>query len=176
MKKQPEIWRPIYGYSGWYEISSHGRVRRVAAGKGTRRGRLLKASPMKKSGHVRVALSRGDGRRKWFLIHRLVASTFIGPQPSRYHEVAHWDGIESHNYYRNLRWATRSENEKDKVRHGRSNRGERHGLSKLTASKVHQIRAMRRRGYLQKDLAKKFGVERGHIGAICRKEAWSWLC
>jgi hypothetical protein len=64
-----------------------------------------------------VALSV-NGRQKSYLLHRLVALTFIGPPPSSAHEVCHNDGNPANNAPGNLRWGTRGENILDTVRHG----------------------------------------------------------
>lgn len=85
------------------------------------------------------------------MVHRLVCEAFHGPQPTKYHEVAHWDGDRLNNAPSNVRWATHKENEADKIRHGkvasgdrngrrlhpeRYPRGERHPMSKLTDVQV----------------------------------------
>lgn len=52
-----------------------------------------------------------DGKRKSLLIHRLVALTFI-PNPDNKLEVNHIDGNKHNNFYLNLEWCTKSENQK----------------------------------------------------------------
>lgn len=118
-----EIWRPVVGWEGLYEVSDLGRVRsfgRVAkcGHGGTRflKGRLLKAFSGT-SGHLRVDLSL-DGKRTPSAIHRLVLEAFVGPCPEG-QEVLHWDDDPTNNTLGNLRYGTRSENLLDKVRNGR---------------------------------------------------------
>jgi len=112
---QPIEWRPVVGYEGLYEVSDGGDVRRVAAGRGTHAGRILKPSP-DPLGRPRVNLSRAGIVRTAF-IHRLVALAFIGePRPGE--EVCHGDGDNQNNSVGNLRWDTHYANHLDSVSHG----------------------------------------------------------
>jgi hypothetical protein len=74
---------------------------------------------------------------------------------------------------RHLRWATASENEQDKIIHGTSNRGERHGNAKLTEADVRAIRTDDRRPYHL--IALDYGVNDWTIARIIRRESWAWL-
>lgn len=69
---------------------------------------------------------------------------------------------------------TNIDNDRDKVAKGRSNRGERHGHARLTADVVLAIRAAEGTG-TQEELAARFGVERGTISKILRRERWTHL-
>ena len=102
-------WRDIPGYEGLYQISDYGDVRSL------RLGGLLKPSVQRK-GHFRVSLS---GR--WFLVHRLVLMTFVGPPPPECPLGLHKDGVPSNNHVANLYWGTYSSNRYDAVRHGTHN-------------------------------------------------------
>jgi len=115
-----------------YGITQSGRIRRLDT------GRWLKPCHSKRGRYLHVALwENGHGRLR--PVHQLVALTFHGSRPSPKHDAAHYDGDKENNHYTNIRWATRSENERDKVRHGRSNRGERNGSAKLTDDAVRKI-------------------------------------
>lgn len=77
-----EIWKPIKGYEGWYEVSSYGRVRSLDrmetlsdGRKRLRKGRILKSSKSN-CGYLRIVLSKSN-EKKYALIHRLVAQAFI---------------------------------------------------------------------------------------------------
>lgn len=59
-------------------------------------------------GYHRVKLSN-DGKRKNFLVHRLVAIHYIA-NPDNKSQVDHIDRNKSNNHVSNLRWATQSEN------------------------------------------------------------------
>jgi hypothetical protein len=119
-----ERWLPVPGYEGLYEVSDQGRVRsldrRVATARGDRitRGQVLKPSPSR--GYQIVPLSKkGVARRT--SVHLIVLAAFVGPRPSGL-ECCHGNGVRSDNRLENLRWDTRSENQRDAVRHGTNSR------------------------------------------------------
>ncbi len=103
-----EIWRPIYGYEGIYEVSNLGNVKRLV-GKRCSKERILKPK-LTKDGYFETALSSA-GKYKYIRTHRLVAFAFC----SGYHEgleVNHKDGNKLNNKADNLEWVTSSENQK----------------------------------------------------------------
>lgn len=118
-----EIWKPVVGYEGLYEVSSQGRARsldRVVAttkGRGTKRvkGKVL-APFTDKDGYQRINLCK-DSKKKQVAIHRLVLESFVGPRPEG-HEACHNNGKPKDNRVENLRWDSVSNNSLDKVRHG----------------------------------------------------------
>ena len=91
-----EIWKPISGYEGLYEVSNLGRVKSLGHFVGNQhierrfqnRIILIKASN-RKANYKGVTLYK-DGKRKAFLLHRLVAEAFI-PNPNNFPEVNHKD-------------------------------------------------------------------------------------
>lgn len=114
---QKEIWKPIKGYEGHYEVSSNGNVRSKKRNidfvrlnkKGSRVCESVMFTPQKsKDGYSGVQL-RGNGRPKTFKIHRLVAQAFIPMEDNR-DCVNHINGIKTDNRVENLQWCTRSEN------------------------------------------------------------------
>lgn len=117
-----------------------------------------------------VALTK-DGKCNTHLVHDLILETFVGPKPIGM-EGRHWDGDKANNSLGNLCWGTRSQNEADKVRHGKSNRGSRHGMAKLTESEVLAIRQRHRNGETGIAMAKDLGMDFGHIYRILRREMW----
>lgn len=113
-----EIWKPVVGYEGLYEVSDHGRVRsldrRLPHNGHTRffPGVILKPSSHKQ-GYLTVKL-RGGGRH---FIHRLMAEAFI-PNPDNLPLVRHLNDVETDNRLENLAWGTWSDNSEDSVRNG----------------------------------------------------------
>jgi DNA invertase Pin-like site-specific DNA recombinase len=76
---------------------------------------------------------------------------------------------------RHLRWATPVENMADTLVHGTRNRGERHGIAKLTEDDVRIIRQMIASGHRQRMIAEKFGVQVMAISNINRRVTWGWF-
>lgn len=114
LKEKKEIWKPIEGYEGLYEISSLGRVKsttRLTKGRWnslkTNHGRILKGIKHQ-LGYVRADLCK-NGIRKHFSIHRLVANSFI-PNTENKPQVNHKNGIKKDNRSENLEWCTSLEN------------------------------------------------------------------
>lgn len=97
MKK--EIWKPIPGYEGLYEVSNFGRVRSLRFGK----IRIIK-SHKDKLGYRHIRLIK-DEKRKMYLVHRLVAMAFI-PNPDNLPIINHKDENPDNNSSENLEWCT----------------------------------------------------------------------
>ena len=111
-----EIWKPINGYEGLYEVSDFGRVKSLA-NKFTRKEKILKSS--NNSYYSAVALCGGE-KLKLFRIHRLVAEAFIS-NPKNKKTVNHKDGNKTNNFWKNLEWATAKENMQHAFKTGLSN-------------------------------------------------------
>lgn len=122
MKKSEEVWKPVVGWEGFYEVSSWGRVRSTTSQIPLKRGghRLrtgkIRALQSKESGHLSVDLKR-SGERKTYLVHRLIAEAFI-PNPDNHPVVRHLNDVPTDNRLENLAWGTRSDNLHDMVRNG----------------------------------------------------------
>jgi len=112
-----EVWKPVVGYEGIYDVSDGGRVRRVKPAQGTRAGQILKPIETKVGGYLGVHLHHAQGR-KFVRIHRLVAEAFHGP--SEMPLVRHLDGNPKNNVPSNLKFGTPQQNADDRVAHGRS--------------------------------------------------------
>lgn len=101
-----EVWKPVKGYEGLYEVSSLGRVRSV------KRNLVMHPHP-RRHGYLAVMLYGKGGHKtrnfKQFSVHRLVAEAFI-PNPDNLPEVNHKDECKTNNCAENLEWVTRLEN------------------------------------------------------------------
>lgn len=106
-----EIWKPIIGWEGQYEISSFGRCRTVEhvvlRKDGTQQ--VVKSRIKAPHDNRRGYLAYGIGSKKRFYAHRLVAEAFI-PNPNGYTEIDHIDTDKSNNRVDNLRWTDRKGN------------------------------------------------------------------
>jgi hypothetical protein len=68
-----------------------------------------------------------------------------------------------------------SDNHRDRVRHGASNRGERCGTSKIDRKVVTKIRSLRESGMTHKAISEEVGLSRRHVGDIVNGKKWGWL-
>jgi hypothetical protein len=112
---EAEIWKPIAGYEGYYEVSSQGQVRsldRYRIGKNKHlakiQGKVMKPH-LNKDGYYTLHLRKLEEPRKGFLVSRLVAQMFCtGYSPEL--QANHKDSNRVNNYYKNLEWITLQEN------------------------------------------------------------------
>jgi len=169
-KVLPARWRTV-SLCPEYEVSDFGDVRRATTAGYRKAGALLKPWVHPTKGYLRFELwSKGRKIRRY--AHQLVALAFIGPPPTRKHEVAHDDGVPAHNHYTNLRWDTPKGNYHDRYLHGTHNFGERNWAAKLTAPDVLRIRERALFGAKVNDTARLFGVDHGTISGILKRESW----
>lgn len=109
-----EVWKPIDGYEGLYEISNYGKLKSYYDKNGRQmiaEGRLLKGK-VDKDGYIEYALSKNK-TCKYKRAHRLVAIAFI-ENINNLPQVNHIDGIKGNNYVSNLEWCDVKHNAKHK--------------------------------------------------------------
>lgn len=95
-----EIWKPVAGYEGLYEVSNFGNVKSL----NYRNWKTVKILTPKinNEGYLWVEL-RKNGDPRCFLVHRLVASAFIC-NPMNYPIINHKDENPQNNIVTNLEW------------------------------------------------------------------------
>lgn len=111
-----EIWKPVSGYNGLYEVSNRGRIMSCTrvntcggvVGSRVIGGKVL-APLLKNNGYIACALSK-NGKTKHFSVHRLVAIAFVAGRTKERNIVNHIDGDKANNNDFNLEWCTPSEN------------------------------------------------------------------
>lgn len=109
--------------------------------------------------------------------HVAMLEITAGPKPSPEHECAHscgqgHKGCVAPNH---LRWATRSENIRDRIEHGTSNRGERCAKAKITEAQVREIRELIKAGISQSEIAKLYCISQTNVSYIKNRVNWAWL-
>lgn len=117
MITETEIWKPKKDYEGLYEVSNFGRVKSLGNGNSNNSKERLLKQYTTRNGYLHVYLSK-NGKRKFFLVHRLVAETFL-PNPNNLPEVNHKDENKENNRVDNLEWCTREYNNNHGTRNQR---------------------------------------------------------
>lgn len=109
MSMPNRIWRPIIDYHGLYEVSNQGEVRSLHKSN-RRRDQVENLLEQQKflGGYKGVFLHK-NGKRKGFLVHRLVAQAFI-PNPQNLPEVNHKNENKTDNNSDNLEWVSHKQN------------------------------------------------------------------
>lgn len=162
-----ELWKPIAGFEGFYDVSNMGRVWSAKTAK------LLQGAAARGCSRVTLFAKK---RARYAAIHQLVLEAFVGPRPPGM-ECCHNDGNPANNHVENLRWDTHASNMADMIRHGSSPRGCRNASAKLTPEQVAIIRERyerRSRGPNNaRALGIEFGVSESQLYRIVARKRWA---
>ena len=176
-----EVWKPVVGHEGSYEVSDQGRVRsldRVIMRRFGRRGayadklipktltgRMLRPQTCS-TGYLTVSIGGRPVHIQW-----LVAAAFLGTRPSGA-MVLHRNDTKADNRLSNLRYGSGHENARDAVLNGRTPVGSRHYRARLCEWTAGVIRALRG-VWSQADLGMLFGVSASAIQGIHDGRTWA---
>ena len=145
-----EEMKNIKDYEGLYAITRDGQVWSYISKK------FLKYSDNGK-GYYQVILCK-EGKKKTFLIHRLVAQAFI-PNPNNLPEVNHKDEDKSNNCVENLEWMSKIDN----INYGTGSKRSAEKRSKpiycVELDKVFKS---------GKEAAEELGLHNSHISNVCK--------
>ncbi len=97
-----EIWKPVPGKEGRYEVSDQGRVRSLRVfvhGHYRERREPRVLTPYRSGGAAWVSQGKGHAGK----VAHMVLGAFVGPKPDGF-EAMHRDGDVMHNALDNLRW------------------------------------------------------------------------
>jgi len=157
-----EIWKPVKGYEGLYEVSNLGRVKSLERFANCRYGGTCKEKILKGgkdgAGYLLVGICQNK-KRKTKKVHRLVAEAFL-KNPENKKTVNHKDGVKANNFVENLEWMTHKEN----VRHASKT-----GL--LKTKRVVQILNGKivKIWESQTEAGRCLGIHRNHISKCCTR-------
>jgi hypothetical protein len=129
-----------------------------------RRKYLFKISPAISSKYLVIVICQNK-KRVTKKVHSMVAETFLGPKPKG-KECAHGNGKHTDNRVENLRWATRTENLIDRLKHKTN------PLVKLTYEDSDDIRLKARNGVRVELIAREYGVCKATIYNIISNLCW----
>jgi hypothetical protein len=171
----PERWLPISGWEDSYEVSSHGRVRRMKVASGTRAGRLLACHAGQRGYPVAHLFDRVKRSRPRY-VHALVMEAFVGSRPAGMC-VNHIDFVRRNNRLENLEYVTPKENTQHSKRAGRLRGGapkaDNSPMAKLTLAEMLDVRERWGAGQAtQKELGDEYGVTRQAIWRIVHGFTW----
>ena len=137
-----EVFIPVNGFYGLYEVSSHGRVKSLPKGDGNgNRERMLKQE-VRANGSTdynRVSLC-ANGKVTRCFVHRLVAIHFID-NPEGKKCVNHIDNNGLNNNVNNLEWCTHKENSAHSVKQGRHVKAVTMGSKTASANRIKETKA-----------------------------------
>jgi hypothetical protein len=173
---ESETWKSVTKNPG-YEVSDLGGLRSYWIRDGKRRNdgvRAWREDPIPvggypwPKGYLMARLSREGGKPQWRMIHTIVLEAFVGPRPVGA-EACHADGNPANNRLDNLRWASRSENQKDTLRHGR------HRQARMTEPDIRDIWERLRNGDPQNVIARDYRTCQAVISHIRHGRSWSHI-
>ena len=170
-----EYWKPVVGFEGLYEVSSHGKVRSCERPRrdkpfGTLRSRLRKIDASRR--YPQVALLNREGAKTTISLHRLVATAFL-PNPDNKPCINHKDGNSKNALVENLEWVTYQENLTHAIQTGAAARnGAGNPNAKLCEEQVHQILARLRAGENSFEIAEDFPISPAGVLDIAMNRSW----
>jgi len=164
-----EIWKPVIGFEGRYEVSSFGRFKALSRDitysdgrKGKLKEKLIKGSI---GSHGYITISFDTKHKK--LAHQVVARAFLG-DPEYKQVVNHKDGNKKNNHIDNLEWSTYKQNNN----HARENllnkqHGENCNLSKHSDRFIEAVRNVHSKYNPSfEELGRIFGITGTHARQI----------
>ena len=157
-----------------YLADKQGNIWSTKKGPGANNGKLVKLKSVEHGGGYLIVNLYRERKKYQRMVHRLILEVFIGPCPKNYW-TRHLDGNKKNNNLSNLKWDNPSNNNLDKIKHGTmpDQKGENNGRSKLTESKVIEIRKLLEEGQLiQEKIAEIFNVHRSNITQINTRKIW----
>lgn len=118
-----EYWKPIKGYEGFYEISNKGNARSVERLDARGQHRKSKVISIKSIRNTKQVTLFRDGKRKNFLVKKLVADAFL-ETPQGNEKSIHVDGNPENNCVENLKWQKKAQRKRNVYRFEDNETGE----------------------------------------------------
>ena len=176
--------KDIPGYEGRYAVTRDGRVwshkKETPVGKngGVRldgdRWLTLTVGNRGK-GYHRIALVNAEGKRKMWLVHRLVAITYI-PNPDSLPFINHINGVTTDNRVENLEWCDAKGNVVHAYKNGwikmPNQSGAANSQAKLTVDDVRAVRNMAADGIGDTEISRLTGFNRSTVRDVTKHRRW----
>lgn len=175
-----EIWKDVLGYEGFFKISNFGRIKSMYRGVAYYKKRLrfikekILHQKIQQNGYLVVGLRKAGIKRKFVLIHRVVADSFLGINPIM--QINHIDCNKKNNRIENLEWCTQKENNHHAIKNGLTNNvGVNNPKCVLTEIDVIEIRRLYDDGKRICEIVKNYPVQKPAIWKIVKKIYWKHL-
>ena len=169
-----EIFKPVpfENFADYYSISNFGRLRVDVISKySNNQTRFLKLHTNPK-GYYFFVMTR-NGKTVERFIHRTVAMTFCKKENESHNIVCHLDDNKLNNRSDNLIWGDHQINMDHMVERGRSLRGSKNPLSKVTEDQVKEIRKLYKETKIsQQKLAERYGIDQTVVSRIILHKSW----
>ena len=146
--------KSIEAFDNRYSVSSDGTVYSL---KGNKKALIGKITA---SGYREVVINH-SGKKKYILVHRLVASIFL-ENIHNHRTVNHKDGDKLNNDVSNLEWCSDSEN----LKHARDK-----GLLNTKINNEISEQIKNEKGTIR-EIAKKYGIGKTQVGYIKQGKRW----
>lgn len=167
-----EIWKPVVGFEGLYEVSNLGNIKSLNYCR-TGQKKILKCL-RHISGYLQISLRKNNQSYK-ITIHKIVATAFV-ENPNNYTEINHKDEDKTNNSANNLEWCTH----KDNCNYGsRTERTIRTRNEKGSLSAERTVRQYTLDGKLvgeyrsQSEASRKFGIKASDISKCTHRKVKS---
>ncbi|MCO4628680.1 hypothetical protein Si038_00767 [Streptococcus infantarius subsp. infantarius] len=118
-----ELWKPVKGFEGFYEVSSEGRVRSVDRIDARGQHRKSKIMSVKKIQNTKKVTFFRDGKSKTFTLKKLVADAFL-EKPKANEKLVCVDGNPDNVCVENLKWQKRAQKKRNIYRFEDNKTGE----------------------------------------------------
>lgn len=163
-----EVWLPIVGYEGKYEVSDKGRVYSI------KYGTIMFQSKKKCTAtyECRTVKLQNEGNIKGFGVHRLVALAHI-PNPNNLPEVDHIDNDPTNNNKNNLQWSTKGDQIRWAYERGRDRKGgDKAHTAKFTNEQVKELRLKYKNGVRFFELKKQYSISETSLCSIIKNKTY----
>jgi len=172
-----EIWLPINGFEGYYEISTWGRIKSLKRDSNNHKNtktQILRPY-INKKGYYYLSLMISTSRYPRQM-HRLVNLTFKF-NPLNKPCVNHIDGNKLNNFCYNLEWNTYSENNKHMFDIGLQKKifGRHINKPKYTETQILEVKRLLLLKKTSSEIGIIMGMSRENVNSIKWGRSWSWL-